>query len=217
MGSSASKATGAAATATRKYPTRTPPSNVTARPPAPSRQTPPPPRGPSAKPAPQFRESAPEGGTIDLDTRDPAFASRLSTLGAVTPNPHYSATSRSQFDPQPQPQASRGRPHPGTDDLLGDMMQAPPQPAFPDARNNPVLRVLEARRRIADEAEAELGNVGRRGFEGRKYVDAGVMTLALMRRAKGEPAARIESSLGIRKGRLAVLSPGTVGAVALDN
>lgn len=97
------------------------------------------------------------------------------------------------------------------------MMQAPPQSAFPDPRNNPVLRVLEARRRIADEAEAELGNVGRRGFEGRKYVDAGVMTLALMRRAKGEPAARIESSLGIKRGRLAVLSPGTVGAVALDN
>jgi 3-deoxy-7-phosphoheptulonate synthase len=97
------------------------------------------------------------------------------------------------------------------------MMQAPPQSAFPDPRNNPVLRVLEARQRIADEAEGEMSNVGRRGFEGRKYVDAGVITLALMRQARGEPVARIESSLGIKKGRLGVLSPGTVGAVALDS
>jgi 3-deoxy-7-phosphoheptulonate synthase len=97
------------------------------------------------------------------------------------------------------------------------MMQAPPQSAFPDPRNNPVLRVLEARQRIADEAEAEMSNVGRRGFEGRKYVDAGVIQLALMRQARGEPAARIENSLGIKKGRLSVLSPGTVGAVQMDN
>lgn len=96
------------------------------------------------------------------------------------------------------------------------MMSAPPRSAFPDPRNNPVLRVLAARQRIADAAEAELGNVGRRGFEGRTYVDAGVITLALMRRARGEPAARIEASLGMKKGRLGVLGTGTVGAVALD-
>src|SRR5690242_5722983 len=41
------------------------------------------------------------GGVVDMDARDPAFASRLSSLGAVQPNPHYSPTSRSQFDPQP--------------------------------------------------------------------------------------------------------------------
>lgn len=145
-----------------------------------------------------------------MDARDPAFASRLSSLGAVQPNPHYSPTSRSQFDPQPQSQQA-------SQHLLGDMMQAPPQSAFPDPRNNPVLRVLEARQRIADEAEAELSNVGRRGFQGRKYVDAGVITLALMRQARGEPAERIESSLGIKKGRLSVLRSGTIGAVAMSN
>lgn len=147
---------------------------------------------------------------IDMDARDPAFASRLSSLGAVQPNPHYSPTSRSEFDPQPQSQ----RP---SNQLLGDMMQAPPQSAFPDPRNNPVLRVLDARQRIADEAEQEISNVGRRGFEGRKYVDAGVIQLALMRQARGEPAQRIENGLGIKKGRLSVLSPGTVGAVQMDN
>ncbi|KAJ4362174.1 hypothetical protein N0V95_001522 [Ascochyta clinopodiicola] len=211
MGSSASKSASAAGAAARKYPTRAPPSNVTARAPAPPAQqqaTPTP--GPTVKPPPQFSESKPAGGVIDMDARDPAFASRLNSLGAVQPNPHYSPTSRSQFDPQPQSQ----RP---SHELLGDMMQAPPQSAFPDARNNPVLRVLEARQRIADEAEQEMSQVGRRGFEGRKYVDAGVVQLALMRLARGEPAQRIEKGLGIQKGRLGLLSPGTVGAVQTDN
>jgi 3-deoxy-7-phosphoheptulonate synthase len=92
------------------------------------------------------------------------------------------------------------------------MMQSPPQNAFPDPRNNPVLRVLEARQRISDEAEDELRDVGRRGFAGRKYVDAGVIQLALMRQSRGEPDARIEEALGIKKGRLSVLGRGTVGA-----
>lgn len=92
------------------------------------------------------------------------------------------------------------------------MMQAPPQSAFPDPRNNPTLRVLEARQRIANEAEDELRDYGRKGFTGRKYVDAGVIQLALMRQARGEPNARIEEALGIQKGRLAVLGQGTLQA-----
>jgi 3-deoxy-7-phosphoheptulonate synthase len=94
-------------------------------------------------------------------------------------------------------------------------MQSPPQSAFPDPRNNPILRVLEARQRIADQAEDELRDVGRRGFQGRTYVDAGVITLAMMRQAKGEPDARIEDALGIKRGRLSVLGKGTVEAVAM--
>ena len=94
-------------------------------------------------------------------------------------------------------------------------MNSPPQSAFPDPRNNPVLRVLEARQRIAEAAEEELRDVGRRGFKGRTYVDAGLVTLALMRRARGEPAERIEEGLGIRKGRLSVLGNGIVGPVEL--
>jgi 3-deoxy-7-phosphoheptulonate synthase len=143
--------------------------------------------------------------SIDADAKDPALASRLNTLGAVQPNPHYSPTSRSQFDPQPQ------RPSSQASALLGDMMQAPPQSAFPDPRNNPVLRVLEARQRIQDEAEEDLSHVGRRGFAGRKYVDAGLIQLAMMRQARGEPSQRIEEALGIKKGRLGLLRNGTVG------
>lgn len=141
------------------------------------------------------------------DGRDPAFASRLSSLGAVQPNPHYSPSSLSQFDPARNVSPS----------LPSDtMMNALPQSAFPDPRNNPVLRVLEARQRIAEAAEEELRDVGRKGFKGRTYVDAGLVTLALMRRERGEPVERIEESLGIRKGRLGVLGEeGVVGSVEL--
>lgn len=93
------------------------------------------------------------------------------------------------------------------------MMQELPVSAFPDPRNNPVLRVLEARQRITDEAEDELRDVGRRGFAGRTYVDAGIIQLALMRQAKGEPDSRIEEALGIKKGRLSVLGRRTVAPI----
>lgn len=96
------------------------------------------------------------------------------------------------------------------------MMQAPPASAFPDPRNNPVLRVLEARQRITDEAEGELKNVGRKSFGGRKYLDAGLITLALMRQARGEPESRIEQALGIKKGRLSMLGKGIVGPVQME-
>jgi 3-deoxy-7-phosphoheptulonate synthase len=143
---------------------------------------------------------------VELDAHDPAFASRLSSLGAVQPNPHYSPTSTSQFDPQRNRSANEP----------SDMMQAPPASAFPDPRNNPVLRVLEARQRISDLAEVELRDVGRRSFAGRTYVDAGLITLALMRRARGEPESRIEQALGIKKGRLSVLGRETVGPVQME-
>ncbi len=92
-------------------------------------------------------------------------------------------------------------------------MQTPPQSAFPDPRNNPVLRVLEARQRITDRAEDEMRAMGRRGFAGRTYVDASTIQLALMRQAKGEPTNRIEAALGIKKGRLSVLGKGIISNV----
>lgn len=96
------------------------------------------------------------------------------------------------------------------------MMQAPPPPAFSGLKNNPVLRALEARQRIADEAENELRDVGRRGFKGRKYADAGTIQLALMRQMRGEPDSRIEDALGIKRGRLAALGKRIVEPVALE-
>lgn len=92
-------------------------------------------------------------------------------------------------------------------------MSAPPQSAFPSPRDNPALRVLDARERIQRVAEQELDKVGTRGFQGRRLVDVGILQLALMRRKRGERDASIEESLGIEKGRLGVLGKGIVEAV----
>ncbi|KAH8724001.1 hypothetical protein GQ44DRAFT_295495 [Phaeosphaeriaceae sp. PMI808] len=208
MGSAASKTGKAASSAVRKYPTRSPQHTTTRVPP---------PSAPSAAPSvsaqaprPSVRPSTQatpiKTQAIEDDVKDPAFASRLSSLGAVQPNPHYSASSISNLDPQ------RNRSY----NEASDMMQAPPVSAFPNLRNNPVLKVLEARQQISDKAENELRDVGRKGFAGRTYVDAGVITLALMRKARGEPEDRIEKALGIKKGRMSVLGKASVGPVQME-
>lgn len=143
---------------------------------------------------------------IDLDARDPQFASRLSSIGAVQPNPHFSHSSTSSFDPQRNTSTTQ------PSDAYG-MMNELPQSAFPDPGNNPALRILDARQRIQQEAEEELENVGRQSFRGRKYVDASTITLALMRRQRGEPDGRIEEALGIKKGRLSALREGMITSV----
>ncbi|KAL5118403.1 hypothetical protein ACEQ8H_003753 [Pleosporales sp. CAS-2024a] len=197
MGNSASKAGKTAASSVRKYPSRPAPS-VTTRIPAPS--------APSSAGPVQASEAKTEA--IEQDGQDAALASRLSQLGAVQPNAHFSATSTSPFDPRRKRSTNEA----------SDMMQEAPgaSSAFPDARNHPALRVLEARQQIADEAEEELRNMGRRSFTGRRYMDAGLITLALMRQARGEPESRIEEALGIKKGRLSVLGRGTVGPVQME-
>jgi hypothetical protein len=143
---------------------------------------------------------------IDLDARDPGLASRLNTLGAVQPNPHYSPTSTSSLDPQ------RNQ----SNILHPDMMQEPPREVYQqDPRDNPALRVLAARQRIQEAAEEERNNMGRRDFAGRTFVDAGAIQLALMRRAHGENDSRIEEALSIKKGRLGVLGKGIVETVSV--
>ncbi|KAF2856710.1 hypothetical protein T440DRAFT_6572 [Plenodomus tracheiphilus IPT5] len=221
MGASASKtAKAAGGAAARKYPTR-PPTNTTTKA-APVSSAPSTAQQPQTQTQtntttnPSIRTniqtsrvqntSPPSSPNTNPTTEsfDPALAARLNTIGPVQPNPHYSPTSTSQFDPRRNTAPSLP---PDT------MMQSLPQSAFPDPRNNPVLRVLEARQRIAEEAEEEIRNVGRRGFEGRVYVDAGVIQLALMRRGRGEPEGRIEEGLGIRRGRLGVVRGEMLGPV----
>ncbi|KAJ4358584.1 uncharacterized protein N0V89_003168 [Didymosphaeria variabile] len=203
MGSSASKGARAAGASTvRKYPSRPAPS--TTRAPAPAPPTHSGHVGPTVHPPPQASETKTEA--IDLDARDPQFASRLSSIGAVQPNPHFSHSSTSSFDPQRNTSSTQ------PSDSYG-MMNELPRSAFPDPGNNPALRILAARQRIQEEAEEELENVGRQSFRGRKYVDASTITLALMRRQRGEPDSRIEEALGIKKGRLSALRQGMVTSV----
>ncbi|KAL1613113.1 hypothetical protein SLS60_001345 [Paraconiothyrium brasiliense] len=199
MGSSASKGARAAGATVRKYPSRPAPSTTRAPPPIQSGNA-----GPTVHPPPQASQTKTEA--IDLDARDPQFASRLSSIGAVQPNPHFSHSSTSSFDPQRNTSSTQ------PSDSYG-MMNELPRSAFPDPGNNPALRILDARQRIQQEAEEELENVGRQSFRGRKYVDASTITLALMRRQRGEPDSRIEEALGIKKGRLSALREGMVASV----
>lgn len=120
----------------------------------------------------------------------------------MQPNPHYSPSSISNLDP---------RRH-SSEDIPLDMAEAPPH-AFPNPRDNPALRVLEARQRIQEEVDREQEGSNRRGFEGRSYIDAGTIQLALMRQRRGEPDARIEEAFGLRRGRLGVLKRGVVETV----
>lgn len=92
-------------------------------------------------------------------------------------------------------------------------MHPPAQSPFPDPRDNPALRLLDARQKIQSEAEREVENMGRKGFEGRKFTDAGTIQLALMRKKRGESDARIEDAFGLKRGRLRVLGRGIVETV----
>ena len=144
---------------------------------------------------------------IDLDARDPTFAAQLRSIGAVQPNPHFSPTSTSPLDPQ------RNRSSTAPSDHAGEPPISAYPSAFPDPRTNPALIVLAARQRLQDEAEREIENVGRKGFAGRTYVDAGLVRQALMRRGRGQSEEVIERELGIQRGRLDVLGKGIVEAV----
>ncbi|KXT04246.1 hypothetical protein AC578_7938 [Pseudocercospora eumusae] len=97
MGSSASKASRAAGSAARKYPTRTP----TQSPPTGNATQP----GPTVKPTPHASGS--RDNAINFDASDPDFAQSLRSIGPVQPNPTLSPTSA--FNPN---QAARSGPDP---------------------------------------------------------------------------------------------------------
>jgi len=195
MGSSASKASRTAGAAARKYPTRTPPP-----PPPQSRTTnappPPPPAphgqpGPTVRPQPQATSSRDEA--INLDASDPDFARSLRSIGPVQPNPTLSPTSAFPHPSNPNP---------------------PGRPRASDPRKNPAIAVLESRAQLQEEADREFQQAGRRGHEGRQFLDVFLIRqILVMRDEKGKSAAEIERSLGLKKGVVDRL--GSQGIVAL--
>lgn len=232
MGSSASKpasrAAGAATKATRQYPSR-PSAPTTSNPAAATnapRQAPPPAANGRAGPTvhPQARASGQRNeGTcnllhlishafketqadrnqkaINLDASDPDFARSLRQLGAVQPNPTLSPSSTFNAHPSshfPQPYGNAS---------------AASSPQGPSPRLNPALRVLEARAQLADEAEREFLEAGKRGSVGRRFLDIGTLrTVVTMRDQRGMSAAEIERVLGLKGGVVGRLGPkGVVG------
>ncbi|KAK3072556.1 hypothetical protein LTR53_006610 [Teratosphaeriaceae sp. CCFEE 6253] len=183
MGSSASKASRAAGSAARNYPTRAPPtSQTTSAPPPPSaafQQS----AGPTVHP--QARASGTRDEAINLDASDPDFARSLRSLGPVQPNPTLSTSSAF-----PNP-SNPNNPSPTRTSL----------PPGPDPRKNPAITVLDSRARLQDQADLEFQQAGRRGHAGRQFLDVYMIRDILTRRdVKGKTAVEIEKAMGLKAG-----------------
>lgn len=181
MGSSASKASRAAGSAARQYPKRAAngapvtaqaaTTNAPPRPPPPASHGEP---GPTVKPQPHASSNRSEA--INLDASDPDFAQSLRQLGPVQPNPTLSPTSA--FNPGQEIRSTA-----------------------PNPRSNPALAVLDARARLQDEAEVEFMDAGRRGHDGRQFLDVYLIRQILtLRDQRGRSPAEIERQLGLKKG-----------------
>lgn len=179
MGSSASKASRAAGSAARQYPTRTP---SAAHNPA-SNHLPKTPtsHGPTVKPPPQASSS--RSDEINVDASDPDFAQSLRSIGPVQPNPTLSETSTV---------AHPSNPNNPTREIRS---------AGPDPRKNPAIMILEARAKLQDEAEKEFMEAGRRGHDGRQFLDVfTIRQILTMRDERGRQPAEIEKTLGLKRG-----------------
>ncbi|KAL4763700.1 uncharacterized protein BDW70DRAFT_131382 [Aspergillus foveolatus] len=188
MGSSASKpARSAAQVLRRQYPKQPSAPSPASRPPA-QRPPPPPPSPASRQPniPPQSPAQGPmyhskekasleKSSAIDLDGRDPHFAASLRSIGPVTPNPTLSHSST--------------------------FNQTHPPSVFPSTSTNPALLAVTARQRITREAEAEAEELGKGGFEGRRYLDAyTIRQILAMRDRQGLGAEEIERALRLKRG-----------------
>lgn len=120
-------------------------------------------------------------------------------MGVVDPNPTYSPSSTASTQ------------------SLGGPTQ-PLGPSFPSSRNNRTLSVLEARRRLQQEAEEDFEAMGRAGSHGRRFIDMRTMVQAMQMRAQGSAPADIEKKLNLQPrllemlGRPSILSHATASA-----
>ncbi|KAI6799444.1 hypothetical protein KC361_g2855 [Hortaea werneckii] len=186
MGASGSKASRAAGSAARQYPNRPAPAPPSAQsatnappqpPPAPNHEP-----GPTVKP--QARATGSRDEAINLDASDPDFAQSLRSIGPVQPNPTLSPTS--------------AFPNPGNPNK--NLTQAP-RPLGPKPRENPTLVALESRAKLQQAADAEFQMAGKRGHEGRQFLDVYMIRQILIERdVQGRSAEEIERKMGLKRG-----------------
>jgi trehalose-6-phosphatase len=62
------------------------------------------------------------------------------------------------------------------------------------------VSLLTARYRLAEEAEREFARIGRKGSEGRTFVDVVTLRQVLVLRERGVEEGEIERSLGLGRG-----------------
>ena len=143
---------------------------------------------------------------INLDASDPDFAASLRSLGAVQPSPTFSNSSTFN-QAAPSPSSPNGTtPTPGTN-----------QQVFPSPSQNPALRTVEARDRLAQDYEREVVDAGKRGHEGREFLDVVTIRQVLaFRDGKGMEAGEIERRMGLKAGVVGRLGGQCFGAVGGD-
>ena len=128
---------------------------------------------------------------INRDSFDPQLGAALRAIGPVQPSPTQSNSSTAQAQP-------------AFDHGIGSL-----QPIFPDPRNNPALLVLEARKKLSEQADAEVEQYGRRGFQGRRFLDVTtIRQIIVMRDQQGMKETDIESQLELHPGVVAKLAKG---------
>ncbi|KAI9742713.1 MAG: hypothetical protein M1835_003039 [Candelina submexicana] len=215
MGSSGSKAArNVAGAAARKYPQRVPPpSNAS---PSTNARPPPPPPGQSNAPGPTVHPEPQASGArdeaINLDASDPHFAASLRTLGAVQPSPTFSNSSTFNRTQRATLQTSPSQTPPSSTSPSESYPQIFPSPAA-----NPAIQILDARSVLASAADKEFIEAGKRGHEGRQFLDVTTIRQILMLRdEKAIGEEEIERRLGLKKGVVRRLGPkGVFGDASL--
>jgi hypothetical protein len=151
----------------------------------------------------------------DSSDPDPALNARLHKLGPVSPNPTMSNSST--FNTSSHLRAPRDRfsiprsdpPHDQDPSTSAPQFQpsasSPEQSIFPTTagsreRENPAVSLLTARYRLAEEAEREFANIGRKGSQGRTFLDVITLRQVLGMREKGIAEEEIEKKFELGKG-----------------
>ena len=175
---------------------------------------------------------------VEHDASDPDLVlnARLRQLGPAIPHPTYSPSSTFNASPSTSASSSstpsqlqrstlsRRNPNYEPSTTPQDFTPSASNPAqsiFPmlhsaraeDARQNPALSLLTARYRLAEQAEREFENMGRRGESGRSFLDIVTLRQAVGMRESGVQEGEIEKKLGLRTGTVGKL--GKLGVVGV--
>lgn len=203
----ASKAASLSASNTaRKYPTRSPPPSSSRTDVEPNRPNPAAKLGPSVHP--DTSSSSTRNHSINFDASDPDIGldARLRELGPVTPSPTLSNSSTFNKVSGQDPTTSSSNFVPSA--------STPSQSIYPTT-SNPAISLLTARYRIAEEAEKDFERIGKKGFQGRKYLDVATIRTVLVYRSEGMPDAEIERRLELRSGIVKSLGGRVVSVAGL--
>jgi hypothetical protein len=152
---------------------------------------------------------------IERDSSDPDLLlnARMRQLGPVSPNPTMSNSStfntsshlRAPPDRFSHPSPSHSHTQSSTAPQFQPSASNPEQSIFPTGNNaggreNPAVSLLTARYRLAEEAEREFASIGRKGSEGRTFLDVVTLRQVLVLRERGVEEGEIERKLGLGRG-----------------